>query len=990
MLTNAIHIKFDPDQLHQTIAVDTVSSLFEGLDKIDTSFQLGDLGVPNIPEWQMLDEQWLEQNIRATIRGYNHRAEDNGLTKLDLSHKIFCDEGFMLDKVSNLSHRYPRFTIEMETGTGKTYVYLRTVHELRKGYGFRKFIIIVPSRAIYEGTAKSFEMTKEHFKALYDNEVINLTKYSSERISKLREYASSTFTEVLLMTIDAFNKVTNKIYKPTEKLPGEKLPYEYIQETRPILILDESQNYLTSRAKEALRTLKPLFALCYSATPVKKPNLIYRLTPVDAFKMNLVKRIEVLGVKESEETRAEQLDLFEVEQSTSGYGLYAEMRLNVIEGGRAVARTIRIHHGDDLFAKTNNEAYRGYVVSEINMHDRAVRFENGEELSLDSSDLSNLTKRDLFRVQIEETIRIHMQKQREMLLKGIKVLSLFFIDRVANYVEEQGLIRVLFDQAYERIKNDYPYFKGWSASEVREGYFAKKVTRDREEFVDTRIENKLKADREAEKAAYELIMKKKEQLLSFDEKVCFIFAHSALKEGWDNPNVFQICTLNQTVSERKKRQEIGRGLRIPVNNEGVRDFDETTNILTVIANESYEDYVSQLQSEYRETNDVAPPAPSNARKVPAKRNDKLFNGTEFKHFWSRLMRKTSYTIHVDSKRLIEDCMAKLKQTSIPEPQITITRGRFVITDYNVTLLEIRANMAHLRISREDTEGNTRVDELWYKKGEKLNKKAKDENLKGFMLVDLEEAGDDSIAHFGDAGSLRLGESKRFSTERGQDVVEKREHAQQTEQPIPNFIERAARETNLTKRTLAAILKGLGEDKLEKVKINPEGFSGLFVTTIKDILADHIADRVEYHLHDDVIDEDVEIYFPKSRKFPQKELIEGSDCSMYDQIQIDSDVEKRFVTNKLNEDDQIVCYFKFPSKFRIDLPKIIGDYNPDWGIIRKTENGLKLELVRETKGGIDINLLQYPHEKRKIVCAKKHFEALGIDYRVITGEERVWW
>ena len=293
---NKLKIHFESDQEHQVRAIESTVKLFQGYTKRDASFRMGDDTVANLDDYEMLDEDWLYDNF-LDVQKQNGLVED--------MHLDF-DDGFEITGID--SWRYPYYTCEMETGTGKTYVYLRTIHELRKNYGWGKFIIIVPSVAIFEGVVKTFEITKEHFATLYNNETIHLTKYSGQQISKLRGFASSSAIEVMVMTIDSFNKTANVIFKPTEKLQGEKLPYQYIQETRPILILDESQNYTSPKSKEALRTLHPLFALKYSATPTEKVvsyednrelmNRFYHLSPVDAFKMDLVKKIEVLGVTE--------------------------------------------------------------------------------------------------------------------------------------------------------------------------------------------------------------------------------------------------------------------------------------------------------------------------------------------------------------------------------------------------------------------------------------------------------------------------------------------------------------------------------------------------------------------------------------------------------------------------------------------------------------------------------------------------------------------
>lgn len=998
-MPKTIKLHFDPDQEHQVLAIGQTVRLFEGHPRYEVSDLSDGETIGNLAPGYELERSWLEDNLRSAVTDYNQMANEKRLSQLKHPPRIVYEEGLPLpvktdaeDKYFNLSREYPAFTVEMETGTGKTYAYLRTIYELRKHYGFRKFIIVVPSRAIYEGTAKSFESTREHFKSLYGNETTNLIKYDSQQISKLRGFADTPSTNILVMTIAAFNRKANKIYKPTEKLQGDRLPFEYIADTRPILILDESQNYLTKKSKTALLTLNPLFALNYSATPVRKPNLIYRLTPGDAFRRNLVKRIEVLGVEETQQANDNQL-LFTFSEPRAGYGLGVDTELNTIVKGQVVRKSVTLRKNDDLFEKTANPAFRGLKIDEIDKARGVVVFTNGDEVYLNDPGRSSVSRRDRFRVQIEETIRIHMQKQRALIESGksIKVLSLFFIDRVANYVPADGLIKTLFDEAYRKVSKDYGHFRGIAPAEVRRGYFAQSK---KGVVIDTAVEDsdKKAKDKEAEKAAYELIMKSKEQLLSFDEPVSFLFAHSALKEGWDNPNVFQICTLNETRSERKKRQEIGRGLRLPVDQAGVRDFDANTNVLTVIANESYDKFAAQLQHEYVETGDAAPPPPSNAKKAPARRNDKLFKSARFRDFWNKLMQGTDYTINVDTEAIVRQCTEVLNNARFDVPKLSITRGTFVITTYRITFADLSlTGLASVEIERSTTE-REEVDksQQWVKKGDPL--KSGDENLKGIRVVDLDMAGADSVLTFADKGSLRLGELLEFSTQQGQEVRGREIALEERSYAIPDFIARAAEATNLTRRTLVRILRGLRPEKLARIEKNPEGFSSLFVSTIKDVLATHIAENVEYALNGKTKDErELEIFFPETLKYPQKEALPGSDrSSLYSEVQYDSEIERKFIQFKLNEDPAVVCFFKFPPKFKIGTPRIILNYNPDWAVIRENEDGLKMELVRETKGNADIDKLQFGDEKRKILCARKHFAVLGIDYKVITGEEEVWW
>jgi type III restriction enzyme len=985
-----LKIKFEDNQEHQLKAIDSVVKLFDGYSKRDTDFRMFSSDtIANVDPYEMLDEQWLFDNM-LKVQKQNDLVEDMYLN---------FDDGFELVDIN--AWRYPYFTIEMETGTGKTYVYFRTIHELRKQYGWSKFIIIVPSVAIYEGVVKTFDITRQHFSTLYNNETIALTQYAGEQISKLRGYASSSTIEIMVMTIDAFNKSSNVIYKATEKLQGEKLPYQYIQETRPILILDESQNYTSETSRRALRTLHPLFAIKYSATPTEKGatkeinrelmNRIYNLTPVDAFRQNLVKKIEVLGVTEQNNMNDNQLS-FMLFEERAGYGLGVEARMNVLKNGELKSEVVKLRKGDNLFSKTGNENYFGMVIDEIDRGNGVVIFTNGVEMKVAAGGDVTLSKEEIFRVQIEEAIRIHMAKQRELLPHGIKVLTLFFIDKVANYVDNDGLIKKLFDEAFEKRKQHFPFYKAWSAEQVREGYFAKKKGKNNtDEFIDTSIENKTQAEKDLEKQAYNLIMKDKEKLLSFDEKVSFIFAHSALREGWDNPNVFQICTLNTATSENRKRQEIGRGLRLAVNQEGVRVTNEGINVLTVIANESYEEYCAKLQNDYIKDGDVPPNKPSNASKKPANRRNDIFKGDDFKRFWAKLCRQTEYTIYVDEKTLVENCITKLTYAKYPEPNIVIVKGKFVMTTFSIKLLQVSAKLVLLEINISSSEETRVYKDRWFRTGDDLAKITKDERLKGFMIVDVVSEGDFSEITFSDKGKLRIGEAITFITEKGQKADPQTRQQAQTVYPVMNFIERAAQATSLKKVLLLEIFKGLKPEIKERVFKNPEGFTTVFIERIKSTLADHVADKIEYRISEHLMNYDDEELFPESKKFPQKELVDGAEWSLYDQVQIDSDIERRFVNNRLNEDDKIVCYFKFPSKFKINIPKIIGNYNPDWGIIRRSDDDkFKLELVRETKGNVNPNLLQFPNEKRKIDCATKHFELIGMDYKQIKGDELRWW
>ena len=988
-MAKELKLKFDPDQPHQLDAVESIVRIFEGLPKQAETQMLQAEVVANLPPYENLSETWLYDNLRSA-------QQDNGIPT-PLLGQLEMDDGMVLEDAGLESWRYPHFTIEMETGTGKTYVYLRTIYELRQRYGFSKFIVVVPSIAIYEGVIKNFEITKDHFAALYGNETINLIRYDSGRLSQLRNFAASTFVEVLVITIDSFNRATgrypNRIFRTSEDLPGERLPYHYIQETRPILILDEPQNMETQTAKEALRTLHPLFALRYSATHRTSPNLVYRLSPFDAYRFNLVKKIQVFGVTERENFNQPFLGLQAI-NTKKGQQPTARVQTYVMDHGRLRQAELILKHGDDLFEKTHRDEHQGgYRVSEINAAQKFIDFENGIRLTI--KETIGPSRPEIFRAQIRKTIEQHMEMQQKMLRKEIKVLSLFFIDRVANYTAEDGLIRRIFDEEYQRSQRMYPFYENIPVEKARSAYFAKskpKKGEDEGEAIDTDARNK--SEREAEKAAFELIMKDKERLLSFEEKTCFIFAHSALKEGWDNPNVFQICTLNQTVSEIKKRQEIGRGLRLAVDQNGERLFDEDVNVLSVVANESYESYANGLQSEYIEDGLSAPPKPTNAGRIKAKRNDAIFKGTQaFRDFWAKLQRHTSYTISVDTPELIERCCERINNRPMPKTTIVVEKGAFVVSDYKIELVSLGMETCKLRISVQDTLGNESVSTYSFKQRADLSKELKDDRLRGLKIVELVDDGDNSHVVFGNGQILFKDNPITFQTQRGQKPSERATLAPAERYPVFNLIDRAAKETGLTRPTINQIFKYLTDRRKADIFENPEGFSGLFITEINSALADHIAERIQFQITPAPTHwgYDLDDLFPAEKPFPQKELVEASEASLYDRVQVDSDVETRFVESYLNEDQEVIFYFKFPPAFKIDFPKIIGNYNPDWGIARyrDADHQITLELVRETKGTQDLQDLQFPHERRKITCAEKYFQALGIDYRVVTDQPD-WW
>jgi len=982
-MSQRIEFKFDANQEHQNRAVESVLGLFDGFPKSVREYNLfSDECIPNIAGDEVLADDVLLHNMKDV-------QTKNGLP---VSAAMNVNEGFVFPIQGKIgAWKYPSFTIEMETGTGKTYVYLRTMYELRQQFGFRKFIIVVPSVAIYEGVIKAIEMTREHFKTLYHNEYMHLIKYDGSQLGQLRDYSHSQFLTVMVMTIAAFNKVTNNIFKPTEKLIGEKLPFEYIQEVRPILVLDECQNYETNTAQQALRILHPLFALKYSATAGTKDNagvwqydnLIYQLDPLESFRQNLVKRIQVFGVTEGSNANASVH--FQIKELLLGPKVKAEVIIN--KKGRRELGSVTLKGGDDLKAKTKNDDYNGFIVENIDIGRGLVEFANGERHTAMNEQQEAAEKKDVFKQQIDETVRQHMVLQENLHDRGVKVLSLFFIDRVANYRGENAIIRSLFEEAFERFKTGYNFFKNKRSDTVHEGYFAQKKTKDGVVEIDTEG-GRNDEEREAEKQAFELIMRKKEQLLSFDEDVSFVFAHSALKEGWDNPNVFQICTLAQRYSERRKRQEIGRGMRLCVDRNGERVQDSKVNVLTVIANESYEDFVNGLQSEYRESGNALPPPPSNAHREPARRNDTVWRKKEFVEFWNKLIQRTNYNIQVNTKEVINNVVARFSKEIVSPPEVIVRKGMYGFVRYEMTLLETSGDKAKIKVLKKGFDGDDDEETIkTYRVKSDLAKELSDKALDGFIIVNIQ----DKEILFSNEQVLREAESYPFEVQQVMSAAKSVVWEKDRSFPIFNIIDRAAQETTLTRKTVIEIFNRISDDRRKAVFQNPEGFASAFIFSIKEVLSDHVASNIEYFLLDELEQYDFGKLFPEQEQHPQRALVKGSDASLYDYVQYESDVEFRFVQNRLNPDKKVLFYFKFPDSFKVKLPKIIGNYVPDWGIVRQAETGgYSVELVRETKATLHENLLQYTNEKRKIWCAKKHFGKVGIDYRHITDAVERWW
>jgi type III restriction enzyme len=915
-----MEFKFDANQDFQLEAINAIADIFDGQRRQERDLQFKMGGIPAVANRLDLYKNILLRNLQL-VQERNHIRHDPRIEYL--TETIATAEG-------SETVRFPNFSVEMETGTGKTYVYLRTALELYQRYGMRKFIIVVPSVAIREGVLKTLEVTQKHFQALYNNAPYRFYAYNSANLSQIRQFTLSDSVEMMVMTLAAFNSATNVIHQNTDRLQGET-PVHLVQAARPILILDEPQNMESEKSIAALAALHPLFALRYSATHRIPYNIVYRLTPAAAYGRRLVKRIEVASTQEEGSVNRPYLRLVSVK--TEKRTLTCRIALHQLQkSGQIKEKTLTCKPGDSLKEKSGGrDIYAPYTIADIEIDRDLIRFSNTEELRVGQE--LGADKAAIFEAQIRYTIEEHLRKQAWMKAQGVKILSLFFIDRVDNYAAADGVIRQLFNQAFNELKHQYSDWKEYEPEVVQAAYFAQKTTRSGEVI----LEDSKTGTSQKDKEAYELIMKEKERLLSLNEPVSFIFSHSALREGWDNPNVFQICTLNQSQSDVKKRQEIGRGIRLAVDQSGERIQHDAINILTVVANESYESFVSELQSEIAEEyraeieqrygkkidkltiaerakieeeygQGILPPKPANARqRVTVKLRKRMVLKPEFQTLWEKISRKTRYSVAIDTDRLIRDVTAELAHVNFRPPQVSITKAKVDL----------------------DLAG---VFQAWQMSAAKT-------------LVSL-------VGRY----------------------------------PLPNLVdimttlmEQTSPPMRLTRHTLLQIIRCAPNQNA--VVENPNEFAAATVSIIKQKLADQLIDGIQYHRLDDwyameLFDEEVTSW---------EDLVEPATLALYDQVIVNSNIERQFV-KELEQREDVRMYVKLPDWFKIPTP--IGNYNPDWAIVMDDPDRPGEELlylISETKGQTDTSKLQYAHESQKIKCGRTHFEqALQVSYKVMAS------
>lgn len=866
-------IQFEPNLEYQSSAIESTIMLFKGQLSTDTfsSAKISTSEAGQLDLYSVMVGNTLNIGPEQLLSNLHHVQKENGL---DISKEL-----------SSLD-----FSIEMETGTGKTYVYLKTIFELNKVYGFKKFIIVVPSVAIREGVLKSLQMTKEHFRNLFDNTPMDYFIYDSNKLSNVRNFASNDQLQVMIINIDSFNKDANVINRYDDKILGRAI--DYIKAVSPIVIMDEPQNMESDTSKTSIQSLNPLFTLRYSATHKNVYNPIYKLGPVEAYNKGLVKQIEVLSVRADGDYSGTYIKLESI--SATKTAIKASMEIYTRSGNDIKKKKITVSAGDDLHGKSGKlGSYEGFIISSIETD--VVYFENGSFVSKDTQ-LGGYNK-DIMKRQIKDAIHEHYKKEAKLKTYGIKPLTLFFIDKVDHYYLDDGFIRQAFIQYYSEYIQSGPHKNLCvDIDKVHNGYFAKTPKGVAKDSTSGQSADDIDA--------YKLIMQEKERLLDSKEPLRFIFSHSALKEGWDNPNVFTICTLNETNSTIKKRQEIGRGLRICVNDKGERVYDKEVNRLTLVANERYEAFASDLQTEYAEDG-VIIERPKNAKDrktVKLKKGYKL--DENFKELWDHIKHKTKYAVDFESKTLVDRAVEAINQ--LP----------YLATEGQITSNKVLIQMG------------------------------------------IEEGISTKL--------IGIGATEKIARDRIY---------------VPDIITHLQKETSLTRGTIVNILQRI--DCLEDIFKNPETFLLNITQIIKATMGRILVDNITYTKIEDYYE--MSLFKEEYDAFVDRLIeVQDQEKTLYDHIEFDSEVEQKFA-EVLEAREDVKFFIKLPKWFKIPTP--VGEYNPDWAIIK--QNGKKLFMVKETKSSFD-ETKRRASENDKIKCGTKHFECFeNVEYGVATdGREHI--
>ena len=1002
-------------QQYQSDAVKAVADVFKGQPYQEKTKYTLDRGV-------VTTKAQLQFSLFDVMEGVNPDELDVGFAnpRIELTPEALLTNIKEIQSLSNinestsLSHSLGAVDIdvEMETGTGKTYVYIKSMFELNKKYGFSKFIVVVPSIAIREGVRKSFEMTSEHFMDTYGKKA-RFFVYNSKKLDEIEQFSSSSAINVMIINIQAFNARgadARRIYEELDEFQSRR-PIDVIAKNRPILILDEPQKMGGAATQESLQRFNPLFSMNFSATHRVTHNPVFVLDALDAFNKKLVKKIQVKGftVKNLRGTNG-YLYMQDIILSANKPPM-AKIEMEIMYGGGKVNRETRqLKVGDNLYQISNEmEQYRnGFVISEINPFNNTVTFINGEVLELGIA-AGDVSENDIRRIQIRETIKSHFEKEEELFNRGIKVLSLFFIDEVAKYrqynedgEEINGLYGKIFEEEYIRIVNEYitlfdtPYVRflqSTTASQVHKGYFS--IDKKGRKVDSALIRG---TDISDDVSAYDLILKDKERLLSFEEPTRFIFSHSALREGWDNPNVFQICTLKHSNNNIQRRQEVGRGLRLCVNSTGERmdatipNFDvHSINILTVVASDSYEDFVKGLQTEIKENLYERPSRASKeffaGKKIVVGGEERVITSQQATAIYKYLL-KNDY-IDDDDKPTDEYKNAVKDGTLAPlpfeiEPMAEVVH-KLVQSTYDSDALKgmiENGNQSKVQDNKlNDNFARKEFQKLWAEinhkyaytvefDSEELIKKsveAIDKELFVSPLTYTVSTGEQKSEI--DADEIKNGVSFKSAKTRTEQL---RTSASDTIKY--DLLGKIASGTSLTRKTVATILKSINEAKFYCYRDNPEEFINKVCKLINEQKATLIVDHITYNQIEGNFDSVIFAEAKTTSEFKHAYRAEKHirDYVFVDGINKDSSIERRFAED-LDNAEEVCVYAKLPKGFYIPTP--VGNYSPDWAIAFNEGTVKHIYFVAETKGSLDSMQLRGV-EKAKIDCARTLFNKMS--------------
>ena len=1012
-------------QEYQTLAVNAVVECFKGQPnssqnhyRVDpgSGLDMGELGLKNgnivLAPQQILD------NVHEVQKHQNLPLSQSINLFRTIKKDTFFEDRAYTRKALEIAPYH--FDIEMETGTGKTYCYIKTIFEMNKQFGWNKFIIIVPSIAIREGVYKSLEITADHFLETY-NKRAKFFIYNSKQLHNLESFSSDAGINIMVINVQAFNargRDNRRIYEELDNFQSRR-PIDVIKANRPILILDEPQKMEGDKTLSSLKEFNPLFVLRYSATHKTQHNKVHRLDALDAYNQKLVKKIAVRGISVSGHSGAGgymYLESIEISRQTPIARI--EIEVKQVNGIKRIPHKFK--RGDSLYHRSGElDQYEGVTVTDINANTNTVEFTKGLTLSVGEA-TGDDDETTLRRIQIREAIKAHLDKEQTLYRQGIKVLTLFFIDEVAKYrlyndagEEEGGEYAKMFKEEYQialnelkqnmhTSKNYKEYLDGIPVDQTHNGYFS--IDKKSKRMIDpTMTATEVRQGEASDVDAYDLILKNKERLLSFEEPTRFIFSHSALREGWDNPNVFVICTLKHSDNTISRRQEVGRGLRISVNQQGERQDDpitvHNTNILTVVASRSYKDFVADLQAEIKESLSIRPrlanteyftgktlQTPSGKVEVTKDMaqgiEDYLFmNGyidrprNIVQKYYDALKNGTLVELPEDLKPYKEQ-ISQLIESVYSDAQLPQ-----IVDEHATRVNPLNANFEKKEFKELwDRINYKAVYNVYFDSAELIAKsiQALDNKLRIAPLQYTIQHGEqtDQISN------EQLGKGEGFEVR--ETTTEYASHSTRSAVKY-DLIGKLADDVRLTRKTVTKILSGIKKDTFDKFKTNPESFISESVRLIQEQKATAIIEHLTYSVTKEKYD--IGIFTAGQSKQEFKNAGNQLKKHIFDYVLTDSQIERDFVQD-LDTGSEVVVYAKLPRGFAIPTP--VGNYNPDWAIAFKEGSVKHIYFVAETKGSLAT--MQFRGvEETKVDCARKFFDEINakispenVKYDVVTN------